>query len=117
MRRIAISLLMGLLAAAPLWGDDVQELRDSVNRPWSPSPPSESAPPKRRNDPPSSTDNHDGWHEEDDGNSISMELLGAAAIATGYVVATPVWAPATLVDDGQQARCRSCGCWHASRSE
>lgn len=102
MRRTTISLLVGLMLTAPLFGDDVQVLRDNVDRPWSPSPPSES-PPKRRDDPPrsSSTDDSPGWKEDDD-NSLSLELLGAAAVATGYVVTTPVWGPATLVDDGQQ---------------
>lgn len=105
-RHSSIALLLSLVLTAPLSAnDDVQELRDNVDRPWSPAAASEPAPAKRRDDPPRRDRDRgycddDDCHDHDDG--FSMELLGVAALATGCVVTTPIWVPATLVDDGQQ---------------
>jgi hypothetical protein len=104
MRRIVVPLLLGLALAAPLLGDDVQELRDNVDPPWSPSPPSEPSPPQKRGNDSRGDDGycHDDNCHDDADDGFTAELLGAAALATGYVIATPIWGPAVLVDDGQQ---------------
>lgn len=103
MQRGFLAILLGFVVATALpANDDVQELRENVDRPWSPGP--ASTPAKRREDPPRESGSGicagDGCDDADDG--LSIELLGAAALATGCVVTTPFWVPATLVDDGQQ---------------
>jgi hypothetical protein len=100
----SIAVLLSLmLAAAASANDDVQELRDNVDRPWSPTTASES-PPKRQEDSPR-RNRGNGYCDDDcndDDEGVSGELLGVAAVVTGAIVTTPIWVPATLVDDGQQ---------------
>lgn len=101
-RRRWIAVLLGfVLAATSSANDNVGDLRDAVDRPWSPGQVHRSTP----ESPPASSRGDrcdDRCSDDNSGNGIDAELLGVAALATGYVVTTPFWAPATLVDDGRQ---------------
>jgi hypothetical protein len=111
MRGLILLLAVGMASLAG-GNDDVQDLRSEVDRPWTPWRPAASAPPSspakadrsadRSQDRPAPRRCDDTeCRDDDDSNTIGGELLGAGALLGGIAVTTPVWAPRSLVDDGQ----------------
>jgi hypothetical protein len=103
---LAAWLVVVLLASALPGDDGVADLRSAVNTrppPYHPrSQPANAPPPKKRTEPKQAwqQDPSQPTPQDDDFSVGNGELVGTALLA-GLVAASPVWIPASLVNDGE----------------